>query len=44
MSRQEILTSTLTTRVFVATVSTLFDEGWSGLLRGMRHHEPAGDT
>lgn len=35
-----LLTSTLITLVFVPAVYTLFEEGWSGLLKGM-HHEPA---
>ncbi len=35
-----LLTSTLITLVLVPVVYTLFEEGWSGLLRGMRH-EPA---
>ncbi len=39
-----LLTSTVITLVFVPTVYTLFEEGWSGLLKGARHHEPAGDT
>lgn len=38
-----LLTSTIITLVFVPTVYTLFEEGWSGLLKGARHHEPAGD-
>jgi HAE1 family hydrophobic/amphiphilic exporter-1 len=38
-----LLTSTVITLVFVPTVYTLFEEGWSGLLKGARHHEPAGD-
>jgi HAE1 family hydrophobic/amphiphilic exporter-1 len=37
-----LLTSTLITLVFVPTVYTLFEEGWSGLFRGMHHEdEPA---
>jgi HAE1 family hydrophobic/amphiphilic exporter-1 len=38
-----LLTSTVVTLVFVPTVYTLFEEGWAGLLKGARHHEPAGD-
>jgi hypothetical protein len=38
-----MLTATLITLVFMPTVYTLFEESWSALLRGMRHHEPAGD-
>jgi HAE1 family hydrophobic/amphiphilic exporter-1 len=37
-----LLTSTLITLVLVPVVYTLFEEGWSGLLRGMRH-EPAAE-
>jgi HAE1 family hydrophobic/amphiphilic exporter-1 len=42
-----LLTSTLITLVFVPTVYTIFEEGWSGLRRGAHHdehrpdHEPA---
>jgi HAE1 family hydrophobic/amphiphilic exporter-1 len=36
-----LLTSTLITLVFVPTVYTIFEEGWSGLRRGAHHdHEP----
>jgi HAE1 family hydrophobic/amphiphilic exporter-1 len=35
-----LLTSTLITLVFVPTVYTLFEEGWSGLRRGMHHETP----
>jgi len=35
-----LLTSTLITLVFVPTVYTLFEEGWSGLKRGMHHAAP----
>jgi HAE1 family hydrophobic/amphiphilic exporter-1 len=38
-----LLTSTIITLVYVPAVYTLFEEGWSGLLKGARHHEPAGD-
>jgi HAE1 family hydrophobic/amphiphilic exporter-1 len=38
-----LLTSTVITLVYVPAVYTLFEEGWSGLLKGARHHEPAGD-
>jgi hydrophobic/amphiphilic exporter-1 (mainly G- bacteria), HAE1 family len=35
-----LLTSTLITLVFVPTVYTIFEEGWSGLRRGLHHdHE-----
>jgi HAE1 family hydrophobic/amphiphilic exporter-1 len=37
-----LLTSTLITLVFVPTVYTIFEEGWSGLRRGM-HHEQGPD-
>jgi HAE1 family hydrophobic/amphiphilic exporter-1 len=35
-----LLTSTLITLVFVPTVYTIFEEGWSGLRRGMHHEQP----
>ncbi len=35
-----LATSTLITLVFVPTVYTLFEEGWSGLRRGMHHEQP----
>jgi HAE1 family hydrophobic/amphiphilic exporter-1 len=35
-----LLTSTIITLVFVPTVYTLFEEGWSGLRRGMHHETP----
>jgi hydrophobic/amphiphilic exporter-1 (mainly G- bacteria), HAE1 family len=38
-----LLTSTVITLVYVPAVYTLFEEGWSGLLKGLHHHEPAGD-
>jgi hydrophobic/amphiphilic exporter-1 (mainly G- bacteria), HAE1 family len=38
-----LLTSTVITLVYVPAVYTLFEEGWSGLFKGARHHEPAGD-
>ena len=38
-----LLTSTVVTLVFVPAVYTLFEEGWAGLLKGARHHEPAGE-
>jgi len=37
-----LLTSTLVTLVFVPAMYTLFEEGWSGLRRGM--HEPSGGS
>jgi HAE1 family hydrophobic/amphiphilic exporter-1 len=37
-----LLTSTLVTLVFVPSVYTLFEEGWSGLRKGM--HEPSGKS
>jgi HAE1 family hydrophobic/amphiphilic exporter-1 len=36
-----LLTSTFITLVFVPTVYTLFEEGWSGLWKKHRHEEPA---
>jgi HAE1 family hydrophobic/amphiphilic exporter-1 len=38
-----LLTSTVITLVYVPAVYTLFEEGWSGLLKGARHHDPAGE-
>src|SRR4029453_10863994 len=35
-----LLASTLITLVFVPTVYTLFEEGWSGLRRGAAHSNP----
>jgi HAE1 family hydrophobic/amphiphilic exporter-1 len=35
-----LLTSTVITLVFVPAVYTLFEEGWSGLRRGMHHETP----
>jgi hypothetical protein len=39
-----LLTSTIITLVFVPVVYTIFEEGWSGLLRGMKRHEPGEQT
>jgi len=36
-----LLTSTFITLVFVPTVYTLFEEGWSGLWKRRPHQEPA---
>lgn len=38
-----LLTSTVITLVFVPAVYTLFEEGWSGLLKGMHRHAPVQD-
>ncbi len=38
-----LLTSTVVTLVFVPAMYTLFEEGWSGLLKGMRRHAPVRD-
>ena len=35
-----LVTSTVITLVFVPTVYTLFEEGWSGLRRGVHHEAP----
>lgn len=39
-----LLTSTLVTLVFVPSMYTLFEEGWSGLRRGMHHADAESNT
>jgi HAE1 family hydrophobic/amphiphilic exporter-1 len=39
-----LLTSTIVTLVFVPAMYTLFEEGWSGLRKGMHLGTPGSDT
>ena len=39
-----LVTSTLITLVFVPTVYTVFEEGWKGLRRGLRHEAPVSES
>ena len=39
-----LVTSTVITLVFVPTVYTLFEEGWTGLKRGVHHEAPASES
>jgi HAE1 family hydrophobic/amphiphilic exporter-1 len=39
-----LVTSTLITLVFVPTVYTVFEEGWKGLRRGLRHGAPNAES